>query len=145
MFYEISFLLSSALSTVSTGILVAYFLLVPSSRTYSFQLVFPVFFYDFIIGLNYLIPIVYYYSSSDPHISGTLCKIEGFIKLFMTNSTFFTILTVSYTLYKFLTKKSTKRVSNPIVAYAPFTFVLPMMLALVPLFFDRYQQIPPLE
>ena len=68
-----------------------------------------------------------------------MCKIEGFIKLFMTNSTFFTALTISYTLYIFLTKKHHKRINNPIMYYAPFTFLLPMILALVPLFFDRYQ------
>ena len=145
MFYELSILLSSALTTVSTGILIIYFLASPRSRTYSFQLVFPVFLYDFVIGVNYLVPIIYYYSSSDPQISSVMCKIEAFIKLFMTNSTFFTTITISYTLYVYLTKKRHTRINNPIMYYAPITFLLPMIIALVPLFFDRYQQTPPLE
>lgn len=105
MLYSLSFLICSALSVMSTGILLLYYCYYKHSRNFAFKLVIPVFFFDFVLSLDYFIPLVYYFLAEDPYINDYFCRLEGFLKLFATNGTFCATLSISWTLYTFFVRK----------------------------------------
>ncbi|KAL4448712.1 hypothetical protein ABPG74_012801 [Tetrahymena malaccensis] len=145
MIQEIILFVCLLLTLISTGMLIAYFILKEEQRTYSFKLVLPIFVFDFIWALNVAVPMIYYFVSPDSVISEFACNFQGIVKLFTTNGSFFSALAISWTLYTFLIRKVPIQTKNPIIYFSGYTIVLPLIISFIPLFFNRYGYIQPIE
>ncbi|KAL4499893.1 hypothetical protein ABPG72_015242 [Tetrahymena utriculariae] len=146
MIYELSMILCTGLSVLSSLILIGYYFFQQKARTLAFSLVLPIFLYDFLLFFDYFIPLIIYFINPDTVISKPLCMLQGQLKLFRTNGTLFSTLAICWTLYSFFIKKKPLKFKNqPIFYFSPFTFVLPLLISVIPLTNDRYSNANPLS
>ncbi|KAL4470663.1 hypothetical protein ABPG72_001774 [Tetrahymena utriculariae] len=143
--YSVFFLICSTCSVISTGILLFHYAYYKQVRTFAFRLVFTVFLYDFLLSLDYFIPLAYYFLNPNDTISDSLCRLQAFLKLLATNGTFCATLSVSWTLYTFFIRKKPIKTHNPVTYYGKFTLLTPLFLATIPFFFDNYNHTQPLQ
>ncbi|KAL4472527.1 hypothetical protein ABPG74_018476 [Tetrahymena malaccensis] len=146
MIQELSMILCTGLSVLSSLILIGYYIFQQKARTLAFSLVLPIFLYDFLLLFDFFIPLMIYFINPDTVISKPLCMLQGQLKLFRTNGTFFSTLAICWTLYSFFIKKKCLKFKNgPIFYFSPFTFILPLLISVIPITNDRYSNANPFQ
>ncbi|EAS00923.2 slime mold cyclic AMP receptor (macronuclear) [Tetrahymena thermophila SB210] len=142
---QVGLAVSGMLSIISTACLILIYTFKKSSRTYAFKLVLPLFIFDLIWSLNIVIPVFYNLADPDAIINMPLCRIQATIKLFTMLGSFFTTVTISWSLYSFIIHRKPIKSKNPHLYFSKYTVVLPLFFSIVPLALDRYNRLQPIE